>query len=201
MMHLPRLVPFLSIAFAAALSAQDQPPTGKPATDKPAAEKASKDKVDFAAQVWPILESSCVECHAAPHVDENGKKTRPKGNVILDTKDGITSSKKGKLVVAKKPNDSLLYEAITRAPDAKKRMPPAKKAEPLTKEQTDLIKKWLEQGASFGTWTGKKNDKTDDKKKDDKKDAAGDKSRKNDEKGKSRSGEKDKRNGEGTGGR
>jgi hypothetical protein len=33
-------------------------------------------------------------------------------------------------------------------------MPPAKKGDPLPKEQQDLIKKWIDQGADFGTWKG-----------------------------------------------
>jgi len=166
-----------------------------PAQAKPAAPAKPSDKIDFAAQVWPILEKSCVECHAAPHVDSDGKRTRPKGNVVLDGKDGITTSKKGKLVVASKPGDSLLYEAITRPADAKKRMPPAKKADPLAKEQIEIIRKWIEQGAHFGTWTGKaedKDDHKDEKAKDDKKadrrgDAAGGKpkGKGGDDKGKS----------------
>lgn len=179
-----RFIPLLTILLAAAASAQD-----KPAASRDASKDTTKDKVDFAAQVWPILQSTCIECHATPHIGDDGKKTKPKGNIVLDTKEGISTSKKGKLIVAKKPADSLLLEAITRAPDAKKRMPPAKKADPLSKEQTDLIKKWIEQGASFGTWTGKNDDKADAKKNDDKKggktsDPAGDKPKAKDDKGK-----------------
>lgn len=117
---------------------------------------AAKATVDFEKQIWPILEKSCVECHKAEHVGPDGKKKKPKGGVVFEHKEGITSSKKGKLVVAKKPEDSLLYTAITLAADHEDRMPPAKKGDPLPKEQTDLIKTWIEEGASFGTWTGKK---------------------------------------------
>ncbi len=133
----------VTLLFPLALVAQDKPPQEKAA-------------VDFEKQIWPILEKSCVECHLTAHTGPDGKLKKPKGGVVFETKDGITGSKKGKLVVAKKPDDSLLYTAITLPADHEDRMPPAKKGGPLAKEQTDLIKKWIEEGASFGKWTGKK---------------------------------------------
>lgn len=121
-----------------------------------AQEKTTK-KVDFAKEIWPILEKRCVECHAAPHT-ENGRTKKPKGGVTLDSKEGILASKRGKLVVAGKPDDSLLFGSITLPADDEDRMPPEKKGDPLTKAQTDLIKAWIEGGADFGKWTGAKPD-------------------------------------------
>jgi hypothetical protein len=157
-------VPFVTslLLLAAALSAQ-----GKDA-------KAAATAVDFEKQIWPILESRCVDCHMTEHVAEGGRKKRPKGGVTLDSKDGIVAgNKKGKLVVAKKPDDSLLYQAVTLPADHEDHMPPqkAKNNTPLAKDQTDLIKTWIEQGASFGKWVGKK---ADAKAKDKDKDKAGD---------------------------
>ena len=136
----------------------------------PAQEKTAK-KIDFATQIWPILEKRCVECHAAPHT-EGGRTKKPKGGVILDSKDGITSSKRGKVIVAGKPDDSLLLQSVTLPADDEDRMPPPKKGEPLSKTQTDLIKTWIEGGADFGKWTGKAEDDKDKKEQtDDKGDA------------------------------
>ncbi len=139
-------IPFLfalTFAFASGLLAQDK--------DKPAAAK-----VDFAKEILPIFEKRCVECHSPAAPGPDGKMKKPKGSVVLTSKETILSGKKGKLIVAKKPGDSLVYQSITLAADHEDRMPPAKKGEPLSKEQTDLIKKWIEEGADFGTWTGKK---------------------------------------------
>ncbi len=143
-----------------------------------AQDKAAK-KVDFATQIWPILEKRCVECHSAPHT-ENGRTKKPKGGVILDSKDGITSSKRGKVIVAKKPDDSLLLQSVTLPADDEDRMPPQKKGEPLSKAQTDLIRSWIEGGADFGKWTGKAAEKKD-----------ADKQEKNDEAGEKGAGDKD----------
>lgn len=113
-----------------------------------------KKKVDFATQIYPILEKRCVECHASPYV-ENGRTKKPKGGVILDSKDGITTGKRGKLVVAGKAADSLLVESICLPADDEDRMPPPKKGDPLSKEQIELIKSWIDGGAEFGKWSGK----------------------------------------------
>jgi len=144
-----------AVTFAAASFAQD--PKG---TDpKP----AQPPKVDFATQVWPILEKRCTECHFTPKPEAEGQKPKkPKGGVVLDSKDGFTSGKK-KLVVGKKPEESLLYRVVTLPADDEDRMPPRKKGEPLAKEQTDLIKAWIEQGADLGKWTGPKKADTGDK--------------------------------------
>ena len=150
---------FPLVATFATLPAQDDkkpqdPPKSEPKAEAPAEQKPADDKVDFVAQVLPILEKNCVECHKAPFTDADGKKKKPKGGVILDSRDGIEKGKKGKLVVGKKPDDSMLYHSISLPADDDDRMPPAKKGDPLPKEQQDLIKKWIEQGADFGTWKG-----------------------------------------------
>ncbi|HEX5051607.1 MAG TPA: c-type cytochrome domain-containing protein [Planctomycetota bacterium] len=123
-------------------------------------DKAPKTTVDFQKQIWPILEKNCLDCHSTAH-QENGRLKKPKGGLALDSKDGITTGKKGKAIVAGKPDDSLIYQAITLAADDEDRMPPAKKGPPLAKAQTDLIQKWIAEGAEFGKWTGKAKDADD----------------------------------------
>jgi uncharacterized membrane protein len=128
-----------------------------------AQDKAAAKPIDFEKQVWPILEASCVKCHQTAHAGPDGKLKKPKGGVTLDSKDGMLASKKGKLLVAKKPDESKLYESITLAADHEDRMPPPKEGDVLAKEKTELIKKWIEEGAAFGSWTGKKADDKDKK--------------------------------------
>ena len=114
----------------------------------------SKSLVNFEKQILPILEKNCVECHRATYTDDNGRKRRPKGKVMLDTLANIKKSKRGRLFVAKKVDDSLVIESITLAADDEDRMPPPKKGPPLKLKDVDLIKKWVEQGANYGSWTG-----------------------------------------------
>ena len=149
------LIAFVSLlSFAAAVAAQG----------KDAKEPKKAEAVDFEKQIWPILEKSCLECHSKAAPGPDGKTKKPKGGVVLDSKDAITAGKKGKLLVAKKSGESMLYTSIALPADHEDRMPPAKKGEPLPKEQQDLIKQWIDEGASFGTWTGKKDDKPAEKK-------------------------------------
>lgn len=114
----------------------------------------SATSVDFAKQVFPILERNCIECHRATYVDQNGRRQRPKGRVMLDTLANIRKSKRGKLFVAKQPDDSLVMETLDLPADDEDRMPPPKKGPPLSKYQVNLIRRWIEQGADFGSWTG-----------------------------------------------
>lgn len=118
------------------------------------AQAAGKKKVDFEKQVLPILTQHCTECHSAAHVDAGGRMLQPKGKVEVDSVEGIHRSKRGKLIVANKPDDSLLLDAISLPADDEDRMPPPKKGPPLSKEQIELIAQWIEDGADFGKWTG-----------------------------------------------
>lgn len=123
---------------------------------KDAGKKDAAAKIDFAAQIYPILEARCIGCHATPTPGPDGRMKKPKGGVVLDTKDGITQSKKGKVLAPRKPEESLLYTLIVKPENDEDRMPPqkAKDPTPLPVAQTDLIKAWIAQGADFGTWTG-----------------------------------------------
>lgn len=114
----------------------------------------SKGQIDFERQVFPILERNCLECHRATYTDANGRKRRPKGRVMLDTLANIKSSKKNTLFVPKKLDKSLVIDSITLPADDEDRMPPAKQGAPLSKTNIETIKKWIEQGANYGTWTG-----------------------------------------------
>jgi hypothetical protein len=131
--------------------------TGSPFLFAPlafAALASAQAPVDFQRQVLPLLQARCIECHASAHAGPDGKIVKPKGGVAFDTKDAFAAKKR--LVVPKQPAESLLVEVVTLPADDEDRMPPAKKGAPLTKEQTDLIASWIEQGASFGSWTGAK---------------------------------------------
>jgi hypothetical protein len=137
---------------------------------------SAQDKaVAFETHVLPILEKNCVECHRTEYVDENGKKVRPKGGLVLDTKAGIMAGRKKKpVIVAGKPESSELYEVVTLADDDEDRMPPKDKKAALSAADKETLKNWIA-GATdvekmFGTWEGKPSGGA--KKAEEKKDAA-----------------------------
>ena len=107
---------------------------------------AAQEKVDFAKQIRPIFAETCYSCHGEKKV---------KAKLRLDTAEAIMKgSKEGPVLVAGAPEKSTLYTRVTLPPEHDDIMPPVDEGKPLTKEQTDLIAKWITEGASFGDWKG-----------------------------------------------
>jgi len=103
------------------------------------AEVPARAEIDFAKDIRPILESSCIRCHSGD---------KPKGGLRLDTKQGLLQGgKSGKVIVPGKAADSPLYQRITLPEGEPDRMPPEGK--PLSKQQTDAIRDWIERGAPW----------------------------------------------------
>jgi len=97
-------------------------------------------RVDFAAQVRPILEANCFKCHATEY---KGRKKRPKGSLRLDHKPGILA-----VVIPGLPDKSALYTRCSLPADHEDIMPPD--ADPLAPAQVATLRAWIEQGARFG---------------------------------------------------
>ncbi len=104
-------------------------------------------RIKFESEVLPILERSCFECHS-------GKIKKPKGGIRLDDLATIRAkSRTGNLVLPHKPEKSALVKSISLPSDSEDIMPPADKGKSLSADEIDLIRRWVEQGADFGTWT------------------------------------------------
>lgn len=95
--------------------------------------------VTFAADIKPIFDRSCVECH--------GPKKK-KGGLRLDTRElALKGASHGPVF---KPGDSAnseLVKLVARIGDEENWMPPIGKGKPLTKEQVGLLRAWIDQGA------------------------------------------------------
>src|SRR3954470_20720199 len=121
--------------------------------------------VDFEKDVLPILDTKCMKCHETEHVDNTGKLKKPKGGLVMDTAAGIMAGGKeygkgGKTkadsnVIPGKGADSRLYVVTTLPTSDDLSMPPEGKADPLTDAEKALLKKWIDEGANFGSWTKK----------------------------------------------
>lgn len=111
--------------------------------------------VDFEKQIFPIIEAKCISCHAKEH-EENGRVKKPKSGLALDSVEAIMKGGKtepGKTLVPGKPDESYLLKTTLLPEDDDLFMPP--KGDKVTDEEKALIKKWIEQGANFGSWKGK----------------------------------------------
>ena len=102
------------------------------------------DTVDYARDVLPILSDNCYHCHGP---DETARKAK----LRLDTKEGAYRVKDDVAVlVPGKPADSELILRVTSA-DPDELMPPRDGVRKLTPKQIDTLKRWVEQGAKWGT--------------------------------------------------
>ena len=73
-----------------------------------------------------------MSCHREPYKTNFGRTKKPKGNLILNTPEGIKKGDKGKAIVAKNPSASSIYIRVTLKKEHDKFMPPQGKEEPLT---------------------------------------------------------------------
>jgi hypothetical protein len=105
----------------------------------PAARAA--DRVDFARDVLPILSDKCFQCHGP---DEKARKA----DLRLDLKDEALRVK-SPVIVAGKSAASEVVKRITSA-DPKELMPPAKSNKKLSAAQIDTLKRWIDEGATWG---------------------------------------------------
>ena len=120
---------------------------------------SSSKEISFNRDIRPILSNKCFACHGP---DEDKRKS----DLRLDLsdgsdgayriKDGVTALKPGSL-----EGSELWHRVIT--DDVDEIMPPPKaKKKPLTKEEQELIRKWIESGATYANfWAFEKPKKAD----------------------------------------
>ncbi len=112
-------------------------------TDKPKEEKkpapAAAAQVDFAKDIKPIFEQSCVRCHGAE---------KQKGKLRLDTKEAaLKGGADGVVLAPGHPEKSDLCRRISLPADDDDVMP--NKGDHLSKAQIALIANWIKQGAQW----------------------------------------------------
>ncbi len=94
-------------------------------------------KVDYEFHVRPILADRCFACHGP-----DAKKR--KADLRLDTPGGALAAA---VVVAGKPDESVLMERITATDET--RMPPPESHLSLTREEIERIRRWIVEGAEY----------------------------------------------------
>lgn len=118
----------------------------------------SASAVDFEKEILPILDAKCMKCHETEHTDGTGKLKKPKGGLVIDNVEGFKKGGKehgDKNLVPGKSAESRFYVVTTLPISDEYFMPPEGKADPLTDAEKELLKKWIDEGANFGTWTAK----------------------------------------------
>ena len=101
--------------------------------------------VEFNRDVRPILSAKCLACHGP---DSNHREA----DLRLDEETFLRDPKRP-IVVAGKPDESELIRRITHL-DGALRMPPDSSGKRLTDDEIGILKRWVEQGASWqGHWS------------------------------------------------
>ena len=103
-------------------------------------------QIEFNRDLRPILSDNCFYCHGP---DKNHREA----DLRLDTEAGLFGGEKAKGVVRKgSPGQSkLIHRILTN--DADEKMPPPDSGKQLSSQNIEILKKWIEQGASFeGHW-------------------------------------------------
>ena len=105
----------------------------------------ASDNVDFDRQIRPILSEHCYACHGPDH-------RQRRGGLRLDQQQATRQQlPSGRLaIVPGNPAASLVWQRIT-APSASMRMPPVKSGKALNAVEKELIRNWIQQGASWQT--------------------------------------------------
>jgi hypothetical protein len=99
-------------------------------------------KVDFSAQIRPILSKKCYHCHGP---DEGSRKAK----LRLDSFEEAIKDRKGsRAVVPGKPDESALVKRIL-SHDPDEVMPPPELKATLTPDETSLLQRWIAQGANY----------------------------------------------------
>lgn len=94
--------------------------------------------VDYLAQIKPLLQTHCVKCHGA---------STQKAGLRLDTAAAARKGGgRGSAFIPGRPDDSLLFQAVTGTHAEIAQMP--YKRGPLDSSQMDLLRQWLQEGAT-----------------------------------------------------
>jgi hypothetical protein len=103
---------------------------------------ASTNTVSFEKDIKPIFEQTCLRCHGPE---------RPKSHFRLDNRE---SALKGgdngvDIIPGDSANSPLVHYVARLVPDME--MPPEGKGQPLTADQIGILRKWIDDGAQWGT--------------------------------------------------
>src|SRR5438128_338236 len=95
-------------------------------------------KVDFAREIKPIFESSCIKCHG---------RGRTKGDFSIESRETLfKGGESGQAIVPGRSQESHLIELVAGL-DPDSVMP--QKGKRLTPEQIGLLRAWIDQGAPW----------------------------------------------------
>jgi mono/diheme cytochrome c family protein len=101
---------------------------------------AATQPVDFARDIKPLFDASCVKCHGAEKA-KNGFRLDSRAHALAGGDHGVD------IVPGDSAKSPLVHFVVGLVPDMD--MPPKGKAEPFTTAQVGLLRAWIDQGAKW----------------------------------------------------
>jgi hypothetical protein len=103
------------------------------------------DSVDFNVHIRPILSDRCFKCHGP---DANQRKANLRLDIRENALAALKDNPEAHVIVPGKADESEVYRRISSA-DTAEVMPPVKSNLRLSGEEIVLIRKWIDQGATY----------------------------------------------------
>jgi hypothetical protein len=97
-------------------------------------------QVDFARDIKPILQASCLRCHG-PEKPKNGFRLDNRAAALKGGDDGVD------ILPGNSAKSPLVHYVARVVPD--REMPPEDKGQPLTTKQVSLLRAWIDQGVAW----------------------------------------------------
>jgi hypothetical protein len=115
-------------------------------------------KVDFAKDIKPIFERSCIQCHSTPEVIVTMNRARNRGGLSLSSREEALrgGNNIGIVIVPGKSAESPLIHLVSGFPDKKTQVPamPPREKDRLSKEEIGKLRAWIDQGAVWPKMKG-----------------------------------------------
>ncbi|MCK5206425.1 MAG: DUF1549 domain-containing protein, partial [Cyclobacteriaceae bacterium] len=100
-----------------------------------------EDEIDYNTQVKPIINKHCISCHGG--VRQNGGFS-----LLFEEQAKGNTDSEAPAIIPGHPDESEMIRRL-QSHDPEERMPYEK--EPLSKKEINILKKWIKQGATWGT--------------------------------------------------
>jgi hypothetical protein len=110
------------------------------------AEEEIPDTVSYNFNIRPIFSDKCFKCHGP---DANKREAGLRLDIPEEAFKALQDNPKAHALVAGDPSSSEVYLRITSDDSTQMMPPPASNLKRLTGYETDLIKKWIKQGAKY----------------------------------------------------
>jgi hypothetical protein len=119
-----------------------EPKTAESKIDESQLPPASTNRIDFARDIQPIFDTSCLRCHG-PAKPKSGFRLDSRATALKGGDDGVD------IVPGNSAKSPLIHFTAGLVEDMQ--MPPEGKGEPLTAAQIGLLRAWIDQGAPWNS--------------------------------------------------